>query len=503
MADHYLIFIGGTGAKCAEAFVNLAATGAIGTSEDTFSMLLVDVDNTNGNQSRAKTAANRYMACRAAFPAAGDAKGSALFGPQINMTEWHVRVTGGGSDKRTIRALGADSPEEARLMNLLYSQEEQAFDFATEGFHAIPSIGAPVMQHVMKSERGAYEKFITAALQGTRPNTRVILTGSIFGGTGACTLPVMLRHIKDRLQVAPMQENIHIGCVLMLPYFTFDAPVGEDSRQPLKVESNRFRNNTRGALYYYWKLQEELRFNSMYLLGSPVSLPMGKYAPGMKKQENPSTPIEWSAALAIQHCVTTDGDRADTPPRFYINGVRIGGLNSENKPSEIVFEKWGSLSAQPDISGPVGTMLRFAACYTEHYAPYIMKQLEKERLPEPFFTDLIAPCEDETDQQKFVILREFCERFIAWTRETFQNSAVKQSLLSEDHFLKATGGLHKRPGQLVLNQQHFRWKTIQGGMYDGTKPLPNVPPQINRGLFVHKLFRLCGGGQSVITKEAT
>ena len=64
MANHFLVFIGGTGAKCAEAFVQLAACGAMGGPENTYHILTLDVDATNGNRMLAIEALARYRLLR-------------------------------------------------------------------------------------------------------------------------------------------------------------------------------------------------------------------------------------------------------------------------------------------------------------------------------------------------------------------------------------------------------------------------------------------------------
>ena len=57
-----VIAIGGTGARCAEAIAHLAVSGAYGGA---VRLLLVDLDQGNGNLDRARRVVSRYQALRA------------------------------------------------------------------------------------------------------------------------------------------------------------------------------------------------------------------------------------------------------------------------------------------------------------------------------------------------------------------------------------------------------------------------------------------------------
>ena len=58
---YYAIGIGGTGAKCLESLIHLAAAGVMPNNDDLY-MLFVDPDNANGSLERAVTTLNYYKA---------------------------------------------------------------------------------------------------------------------------------------------------------------------------------------------------------------------------------------------------------------------------------------------------------------------------------------------------------------------------------------------------------------------------------------------------------
>ena len=58
---YYAIGIGGTGAKCLESLIHLAAAGMMPDNDDLY-ILFVDPDNANGSLDRANTTLNHYKA---------------------------------------------------------------------------------------------------------------------------------------------------------------------------------------------------------------------------------------------------------------------------------------------------------------------------------------------------------------------------------------------------------------------------------------------------------
>ena len=56
-----------------------------------------------------------------------------------------------------------------------------------------PALGAPVLQHILEQglALGGCQAFVDALRAETGVNSRLILVGSIFGGTGACGIPAV------------------------------------------------------------------------------------------------------------------------------------------------------------------------------------------------------------------------------------------------------------------------------------------------------------------------
>ncbi len=493
MANHFLVFIGGTGAKCAEAFVHLAACGAIGDPSTTFHVLTLDVDATNGNRELALEAITRYQLLRGQFPATGQFEGSSLFGARIVHYDWHVQLPKDFPHAAGTNCLHAmrtqNSADEEALMRLFYTDEELGFDFSREGFHAIPAIGAPVMQHILTSgqDLGAYQQFVDALRAEVSVNSRLIITGSIFGGTGACGIPAIMRDLCDKTKDISLAGNLIVSGVLLLPYYHFAEPAMGDE---LGVHARKFYNNARGALAFYRDMEQELQYKSLYLIGSPVDYNMGAYRPGMEGQKNPPTPVEWESALAIAHAMQTEPD--DGPPRQYIKSVSGVGKGEIAQQLKYGFGDF-SISVQDEI----GRMARLIAAYMGYYQGYIDKHRDTERGLKPFFQELIKPYLDmrEAESKGLETLAQYFTRYWAWMKSSFTYEMLEQSLFSS-RMMRSADYPVKQLHALIPRVSAPRWLQVEDTIFDGIHPPPKDEADYARhaaGLFLHGLYAHCAG----------
>lgn len=490
MANHFLVFLGGTGAKCAEAFVQLCAAGAIAGPDTTFHLLTLDVDATNGNRELALEALDRYRHLRAQFPAGGQFLGSSLFGPAIVHYDWHVQLPDTFPHAAGVGCLNAmraqNDPDEEALMRLLYSDEQMGFDFSKEGFHAIPAIGAPVMQYILEEgvALGGFQAFVDALGSEVSVNSRLIVVGSIFGGTGACGIPAVTRYLSDRTRDIALSGNLLLSAVLLLPYYHFAEPSGEDE---LGVHARKFYNNARGALAFYRDMERELSYHSLYLIGSPLDYNMGAYHPGMESQKNPPTPVEWESALAIAHCIASDP--AEEPAQYV---KRAEGLGQGEVAGRLVV---GFDGLSLNIRDKVGTMARFIAAYMGYYRPYILRHTGKSRGVKPFYEELLRPYVEtrEAEHKGLSTLEDFCERAFTWLRRSLTYDTLVQTCFSE-RMMQSGGYPYKSLHALLQNAPAPRWTAVEDALFDGIRPFPPDEADAagrNAGLFLHALYSHC------------
>ena len=152
----YFIGIGGTGAKCAEAMIHLAAAGL---GPDRCTMMLVDQDEPNGNGERCLRLLDNYVRLRRELrdPAAGEVPaGPALFRTDIVTPQGGATwcpssqhgVTLGEICQLRSAAGRAESPD-----GLPLPPGGTRAGSSAEGFRAHPSVGAVLLSQTLEGEQ--------------------------------------------------------------------------------------------------------------------------------------------------------------------------------------------------------------------------------------------------------------------------------------------------------------------------------------------------------------
>lgn len=291
---NYLFFVGGTGARVYMAFLHSCAAGAILT--DQVKVVLVDADSKSAagedclalyrvykdyhkiiHEEEAQRE-NPYPAFRCNVEMREEEAVSPVQ-PNISHLE---KVAGGNED--TIRAL-----------KWFYTREEREQP-VEKGFYARPNIGcvffqdfnSPVLQNTLKE--------IEQCLHEETEEVRVILVGSVFGGTGAAGIPSLLKMIRKGWDKHP--DRLHCDAVLVTPYFSMQAKGAKDS--DIEINQNEFFYNTREALRYYQPLLSR-EFETIYLVGKKnLDLVNLNYADGGEAQKNKPHIVELYGAMAIR-----------------------------------------------------------------------------------------------------------------------------------------------------------------------------------------------------------
>jgi len=330
-SEMFVISGGGTGAKVVEALVHLCAAG-LGPRR--LHVLLVDSDTSNGNLTRAAATAKSYRAMRrwpwsvraqvregalARFGLGRTEVWLELFGTELHvydLTEQIQTVLNGGL------ATAADSAQMRLLLDLLYDPSEQTTD-CSDGFRARPNLGCLLLaDHLAEKLPVKAKAFLDAMQLAARTQQEripVVVTASVFGGTGASLLPIARQAVRGALKQAGMERDqlarFDWAAVKMLPHYQ------PDERQD-SVDPDRFLLDTASALQYYSTVYdssaEDARYNAIFLVGSDN--------PGRNKvravlgegtQANPAYLEEFVAALAVLRFGETPAD-AGTPMRVFV-----------------------------------------------------------------------------------------------------------------------------------------------------------------------------------------
>lgn len=303
----YLVAAGGSGAKVTEALIHLCAAGL---GPDSLHVLSIDTDDDNGNLARLVATEGSYQGCRKFKWSRGGIRheGAPLpFGTAITFHKLSATSAVSAHGLRNPSICPADRND---TLDLFFTKDEQKTK-CHEGFLARPNLGSLIMgKHITDElcsnvEGGA--DFLASLTDDLESGSRLVVVGSVFGGTGASVLPVapdailqaLLKNAKtDGAQAAirKIWANLPKGAIMLLPYFK---PTGVPDQDTETVDPSRFLADTKNALLYYDLSKTTLKYSAVHVVGSEVpDRQRLKFCAGSKGQRNAPSIEELVAALA-------------------------------------------------------------------------------------------------------------------------------------------------------------------------------------------------------------
>ena len=326
----YVIAIGGTGNKILESIVYAACADAFYTIDEQgkqkpiskLDMLSVDVDAACGNTTRAKRAAEYYEEVRQVF--AASPYRHRCFHTQISVDRWSMNLS-----KRAVSVsqMARGHSRDQLLARTLFSATEAQLEYS-EGFRGHPDLGvlffAEMLGGLDEARSAGQLDELNALIDrmdqdiANGQSVRLILCGSIFGGTGASGIPALSKYFHARY--ADRREQFIMGSMLMLPYYSVPS-AHVDETQEIAVNSDEFLDKARTALQYYG-MESMVRssdtdpsgvYDAVYLLGLPPEYFVSTriYSTGSQSQENDAHMLEWLAARCISQFMRTGFRGAD------------------------------------------------------------------------------------------------------------------------------------------------------------------------------------------------
>lgn len=395
----FVIGVGGTGAKCIESIVHLAACGLM--PKDTIHVLFVDPDMSNGSLERAKLALATYNSCHKMN--CGD---TPIFQTEIVTSTgnevWSPFTDTDVDTDKTLSALynAASMKTELRsLFEVLFSEEERT-ESLTDGFLGHPSIGAAFMASIEALDKTEPWKKLIEELRGDAKSgayPRVFFVGSIFGGTGASGVPTLARLVRNAL--GDLKDKVRISACMVLPYFRFEKPDGN-----MVADSGNFLLNTKAALQFYANQKDVKLFDSIYLLGDENQTKVtGPTKKGGKEQKNAPHFIELYAALAVRDALTLEDDVLGKSVKHHV-------LAREEKR----LIRWSDLPDASDVRKMMGRFTRFAFAYRSMFIPMI-EDIRSNGKPfrAPWYSTYIENPYERDDSGLNAITR-YVDHFLRW-----------------------------------------------------------------------------------------
>jgi len=327
MEKLFVIAIGGTGMRCLESFVHLCAMGLFDNKE--IDILTLDTDQSNGNKDRVESLINLYNKIKsddANNINGGRPNAKTFFSAKLNLYRFYT-VYGEGN-RKTYKILsgvnsGLHKEENTDLTDLFFDEESvQSFEL-DHGYRAQTHLGSLLMYHgIIEAARNVARNGESAScaekdlrtflenLQASQSTARVFVFGSIFGGTGASSIPVIPVALRDAISILSdgtktlNTKSVKFGSTLLTDYFTFTAPDSiQKSDDKVIADSNNFALNCQAALQFY-QADPTVRstYKRFYHIGWPYQ-PLyvgnqGKTITGGKAQKNVCHVVELMCACA-------------------------------------------------------------------------------------------------------------------------------------------------------------------------------------------------------------
>lgn len=191
--------------------------------------------------------------------------------------------------------------EAKKLISSLFSSDELNTEMS-EGFYGSPNIGTIALNVFQRSDS------YTALAQSFRRGDRILFIGSIFGGTGASGLPMLVSSIRQDEKNTALSDAF-MGALIVMPYFAIA------ERENSEIQGKDFWIKTKTALKYYVdNLYPYL--NMVYYVADPATTDPFENDPGKGGQKsNRAHFVEFLGGLTAFDLLSakaeSDGDGSD------------------------------------------------------------------------------------------------------------------------------------------------------------------------------------------------
>ena len=289
----FIIGIGGTGMRCLETFTHMCAMGLYDGME--FNVLTLDTDFTNGNKNRTENLIKDYNNIKKTSDSKnGAANNDSFFSAKINLFEFVTDYNANGrkrfSELTNLKSDNDEFSDSKMLAELFLSEDVQNFDLS-HGYRAQTHLGSYLMYHAItdlakrlkagvdiKDGEKQFEEFLNL-LYNAKEDARIFVFGSIFGGTGASSIPVIPKALNDALDIygdgkMSIDPGAKYGATLLSEYFKFKKPADSQKSNrdnAIIADSSFFTLNSQAALQFYQSDPTVKKtYQKMYHIGWPI-----------------------------------------------------------------------------------------------------------------------------------------------------------------------------------------------------------------------------------------
>ena len=360
MSRLHIIGIGGTGHKVLASVIHLAACGAfkekLGDKQiSAIRVMTIDADDANGNLTNTITVLNAYQKFSKAI--GGQELIDIETVDELNLSLYDGKKN---SISSTFNIAKYKDSDEEKLIRFLYTDTEIDAEF-NHGFYGHTSIGTLIVSNFL-DKFPMWKKF----LEDIRNEDFVMVIGSIFGGTGASAMPVVIDILNEKKKGTPF----NLAALILTPYFKTTGG-GVKEEKLLMPDSANFNIKAKSALYYYYAQNKYRNTDVLYIIGEPESNFSNElYSRGAVKQRNKAHPIELFAATAIFDFISESKKRSDDAKRNESSDLDNRTIITANRgcdKSKIMnYYTWNMLKkANEGLPAKIESFLKIAIIYTK------------------------------------------------------------------------------------------------------------------------------------------
>lgn len=441
MANTYVFFVGGTGARVFRSLMMLLASGArLGTDE--IRPILIDYDVDNGDKLRSEDLVNQYQQLhnKAQSYDSQNVAGGFFFQKIAGYKCINLNYKETFAEKIDYKSIASNRSYDcyAKLIEVLYNNYDannckQKLDndptelnlLLNKGFKGNPNIGTVVFPEAFESDE------FSGILKEFNEGDRFFIVGSIFGGTGASCLPKLVHEFRENKDYNKFKSAVGGACIVM-PYYKL-----KDDKAS-SINSDTFNSKTKAALdYYAEEINKELQ--GIYYIGKKDVSTLYDNHEGGKEQKNDANLVELLAAMSIlEFSKTSFGNvGGEIQTKFYEYSVTdSGSIENESLKSPSTLEIFGKdIKSKDSILGKYVKYLCAFAYFCEDYRYYLFrtsKKWFKEQYSSPVLQkingdSIIGPESSEFGKQfvPFIAGNDDNGGFIGWANELKNNSACK------------------------------------------------------------------------------
>lgn len=493
----FLIAIGGTGMRCLESFVHLCAAGLF--DNHTIEILTLDTDQTNGNKDRVESLIELYNKVKTndAANQGGVQRSNTFFSAKLNLYRFFTDYS--TPQRQTLHALASTKnlSEEQRqdnqdLSDLLFEKDSVQQFKLDHGYRAQTHLGSMLMYHgiieaainakkggeTLKIQEKELEKYLEL-LNKHAANARVFVFGSIFGGTGASSIPVIPIAISEALKILTGGNNelnlkkVLFASTLLTDYFTFKTPNDEQlSTDKVIADANNFALNSQAALSFYNDdTTVKKTYKKMYHIGWPSGLKInysdgkaGNVVTGGHEQRNACHVAELMCAAAAYDFFNENRENLekigeaeydfrtveiDDNGNMQLSGASFVGAERGN-----VFDnKLGALLSLAHIILSKFEGAHEGICGTAKLLDYL------DSAKFSYYNNL----SDEQCSELDEYLKEFGYKFVkskvifGWIYQIYKSVGAGKFIFAPNAFITDIGGLHSIDPGTIFNDEAHHW----------------------------------------------